>query len=42
MSAREAHSLTIFTAESDSPSEDGLRLLASGAAHPPTQQSAPN
>ncbi|MFE9674563.1 helix-turn-helix transcriptional regulator [Streptomyces sp. NPDC006259] len=43
MSAREAHSLTIYTAEPGSPSEDGLRLLASWAAthepHPPTPQS---
>ncbi|KPI22004.1 helix-turn-helix domain protein [Actinobacteria bacterium OK006] len=46
MSAREAHSLTIYTAEPGSPSEDGLRLLASWAAthepQPPAQQSAPN
>jgi transcriptional regulator with XRE-family HTH domain len=46
MSAREAHSLTIYTAEPGSSSEDGLRLLASWAAshapHPPTQHSAPN
>jgi transcriptional regulator with XRE-family HTH domain len=43
MSAREAHSLTIYTAEPGSPSEDGLRLLASWAAthepHPRTHQS---
>ncbi|MFE9453452.1 helix-turn-helix transcriptional regulator [Streptomyces sp. NPDC006739] len=43
MSAREAHSLTIYTAEPGSPSEDGLRLLASWAAtdapHPPNRQS---
>lgn len=43
MSAREAHSLTIYTAEPGSPSEDGLRLLASWAAtresHPPTRRS---
>lgn len=32
MSAREAHSLTICTAEPGSASEDGLRLLASWAA----------
>jgi transcriptional regulator with XRE-family HTH domain len=42
MSAREAHSLTIYTAEPGSPSEDGLRLLASWAAtresDPPTRQ----
>lgn len=43
MSAREAHSLTIYTAAPGSASEDGLRLLASWAAthmpHPPTRQS---
>ncbi|MEU2247788.1 helix-turn-helix transcriptional regulator [Streptomyces sp. NPDC019224] len=42
MSVREAHSLTIYTAEPGSPSEDGLRLLASWAAthelHPPARQ----
>ncbi|WP_436850480.1 hypothetical protein [Streptomyces griseoloalbus] len=39
----EAHSLTIYTAEPGSRSEDGLCLLASWAAthepHPPAQQS---
>lgn len=44
MSVREAHSLTIYTAEPGSPSEDGLRLLASWAAShaPRPHQSAPN
>ncbi|MET7701036.1 helix-turn-helix transcriptional regulator [Streptomyces sp. NPDC005485] len=42
MSASEAHSLTIYTAEPGSPSEDALRLLASWAAthepHSPARQ----
>ncbi|MEU0412991.1 helix-turn-helix transcriptional regulator [Streptomyces griseorubiginosus] len=46
VSAREAHSLTIYTAEPGSPSEDGLRLLASWAAthapHPPAHRPTPN
>lgn len=43
VSRSEAHSLTIYTAEPGSSSEDGLRLLASWAAthepHPPARQS---
>ncbi|MET7642051.1 helix-turn-helix transcriptional regulator [Streptomyces sp. NPDC005426] len=42
VSGNEAHSLTIYTAEPGSPSEDGLRLLASWAAthesRPPARQ----
>jgi transcriptional regulator with XRE-family HTH domain len=39
ISAREAHSLTIYTAEPGTPDEDRLKLLASWAATPAGQQS---
>lgn len=39
ISAREAHSLTIYTAEPGTPDEDRLKLLASWAAAPGGQQS---
>jgi hypothetical protein len=41
MSAREAHSLTIYTAEPGTPHEDRLKLLASWAATPALHQGAP-
>ena len=40
-SVQDAHTLTAYTAESGSPSEDRLKLLASWAAtHKPTNASA--
>lgn len=39
LSAREAHALTIYTAEPGSPDEDRLKLLASWAATPAGQRS---